>query len=429
MNLRILLLLVFSVGLVWISCEPGKEDKSQKITLTNSSSVHLTDKAISIARENLTVPEGALYPLLLSAAGDTIASQLDDLSGDGQWDELFFVADIPADQSVTLLLVWTDIQPEYTVRTGVKFGKRDSKNTPVYPKTSDTLYADQIHKKLGYQPYQTDGPMWENDKVGFRHYFDGRNAKDLFGKKVAYMSPESVGIGEGGKVEDNYHEMADWGRDILAVGNSAGLGGFALLINDEITRLGCVSGDTVTNVESSVFQIKTEGPVRSVMNFTYNNWKPVDDRNYMAEETVSIWPGMYAYQSAVKISGLQGDEKLAIGLVNINTDQPLTELDINEKYIALYTHDQQSYDKEWWLGMALIIPKDAYLGVGEAPETGKFTNSFFARMTVKEDTPVKYYSVGAWELSDEGFVDREYFVKYIEELAHQLAAEVEVAVD
>ena len=46
------------------------------------------------------------------------------------------------------------------------------------------------------------------------------------------MSPENVGINADGAVEDNYHVMADWGRDILAVGNSVGLGGYALIAGD-----------------------------------------------------------------------------------------------------------------------------------------------------------------------------------------------------
>lgn len=410
---------------VFFSC--SKEEKST-ITLTNDSPTNLTGKAISIKRNELAIPQGAGYPVIVTAEGDSVASQLDDLDGDGAWDELFFVADIPAGSSINLSLLWSETPPHYPRRTSVRFGKRDSKDTPVYPKTSDTLDANEIHGKLGYQPYQTDGPSWENDQVGFRHYFDGRNAKDLFGKKVSYMSPDSVGINAQGAVEDNYHVMADWGRDVLAVGNSVGLGGLNLMIGDSLPRLGCVAGDTVTNIESSVFKIITEGPVRSVINYTYNNWKPLADREYKVKETTSIWPSMYAYQNSASVSGVKGDETLLIGLVNSNTPNPLKEISIDDKWMVLLTHDQQTYNREWWLGMALILPKEVYQGYGEAPKTGKFSNTFFGKLKVENDKPVTYYAVGCWELSDEQFKDPGYFENYVTNLAKQLAADVKVTV-
>ncbi len=424
---RILFLLKsFIIILVLFACQQGENVNT--IVVTNSSVLDLTDKPIIITRTGIpNIPEGDLFPLLLKINGDTLPVQADDLNDDGKWDELFFVIDIAAEDSVKLSLQWTETPQTYIKRTSVKFGKRSSKDTPVQPKTSDTLRADEVHAAMGYQPYQTDGPMWENDKIGFRHYFDGRNSKDLFGKKASFMSPESIGIGEGGKVEDNYHVMADWGRDILSVGNSAGIGGFELMIGDSICRLGITGGDTLNNIEESIFSIITEGPVRTVINFQYNNWH-AKDRLYDANETVSIWPGMYAYQSEVEIKGLQGDEKLIIGLVNSETDSSLVEVPVDDKYMILYTHDKQTYDSEWWLGLALILPKDIYSGNGEAPETGQFVNSYYGILEPAEDNKITYYSVGCWELSDENFTDRQYFEDYVVGLARELAVEPGVTV-
>lgn len=411
-----------------LSCQSGEgeEEQTKEIILTNQASVALTDKAVAIDRSEFSdIPDGDHYPLLISQEGDTIAAQLDDLDDDQQWDELFFVTDLSPNEEKTLRFSWTNTQPEHTKRTSVRFGKRESADAPVQPKTSDTLYASGLPKSVGYQPYQTDGPSWENDKVGFRHYFDGRNAKDLFGKRVSHMSPEDVGINEAGAVEDNYHVMEDWGRDILAVGNSVGLGGFALLVDDQPVRLGVTVDDSVNNVDNTTFQILSEGPVRSVMRFGYNNWQ-VADRNYSVEEETSIWPGMYGYRNSVKVEGLQGDEQLLVGLVNINNDQPLTELEIDDNWVVLLTHDQQTYEKEWWLGMALILPRNAYQGYIEAPDSGDLSNSYFAKLDISDEEPVNYFAVGAWELSDEGFRDAAYFRDYVQKLTQQLSAEVDV---
>ena len=137
---------------------------------------------------------------------------------------------------------------------------------------------------------------------------------------------------------------------------------------------------------------------------------------------------MYGYQNSVKFSGLQGDEELVVGLVNIDTELPLSEIDGNDKYVVLYTHDKQTYEKEWWLGLALIVPRDSYLGFIEAPKTGQLSNTFLAKLKIENDKPLTYYAVGCWELSDEGFVDREYFLKYLKNLSMQLAAKVQVII-
>ncbi|GAA4429176.1 hypothetical protein GCM10023188_14220 [Pontibacter saemangeumensis] len=416
-----------------LSCQSGEADKTREITLSNSSSVDLTDKAIAISRDKLPdVPEGDVFPVLLTQSGDTVAAQLDDLDGDKAWDELFFVTDLPAKGGQTLQLSWATTKPAYTTRTSVRFGKRASADTPVQPVTSDTSYANQLPKSagFGYQPYQTDGPAWENDKVGFRHYLDGRNAKDVFGKKVSDMTPEAVGLDTAGAVEDNYHEMKEWGRDIMAVGSSAGIGGIGLMIGDSLYRLGVTVNDTVNNVESTNFNIITEGPVRSMMQLRYNNWHPDGtNRTYTLEEQPTIWPGMYAYRNTAKISGLQGDETLLIGMNNLDRTDSIAEIDVDNKWVVLLTHDRETYRNEWLLGLALILPKDAYQGYMEAPATGKLAQAYFAKMKAAENQPVTYYAVAGWELSNEAFKDAASFRKYVQDLARQVTAEVEVKVN
>jgi hypothetical protein len=411
-----------------LKAQSNSMQRDSKITVTNLSSVPLTDKAVAIKRARLSyIPKGTLYPLLLSLNNDTIPVQLDDLDGDKKWDELFFVADLSPKGIHTYSLKWVAKQPQFIKRTSVRFGKRSSANTPVQPATEETVLKRDMPKSMGFQRYQTDGPSWENDKVGFRHYLDGRNAKDVFGKRVSYMSPETVGINRAGAAEDNYHVMEEWGRDVMAVQNSIGIGGVAMLKRDSLMRLGVTVNDSVNNVEKTTFRIITEGPVRSVINFKYFNWKPVN-RSYNVDETTSIWPGMYAYNNTVKVSGLEGDENLLIGIVSIFATKPPLEVRINDKWIVLVSHDKHSYNKEWWLPLAIVLPADAYLGFIEAPKSGKLSNSYLAKMKVSNNKPVNYFAVAGWELSDEGFKDPFYFRQYVENLVQQLSAEIKVTV-
>lgn len=426
MKTKFVLLLIGLITL--ISCAIEKS-KNQEFSVTNTSKFDLADKPVSIKRSNISKIDSInQYPLLTNVS-DTIPSQLSDLDGDGKWDEISFVADFHPMEKKILTLQWVKKAPEYVIRTSARFGKRASKDTPVQPKTEETMLANELPKSIGYQQYQTDGPSWENDKVGFRHYLDGRNAKDLFGKKISGISPETVGINSSGAVEDNYHVMEDWGRDILSVGNSLGLGGYAVATNTNLYRLGVTVNDSINNIATTTFEISEEGPVKSVLSYTYTDWKPTGASSYYAaQEKTTVWPGMYGYKNTVSISGLNGDEHLVVGLVNIDNDSPLKLLDENEEYVILYTHDKQTYKKEWWLGMALILPKEHFIGHTEAPKTGDLSNTFLAKLNIKNGKPISYYAIAGWELSDKGFRDETYFVNYLNQLANQLSAEIKVQV-
>jgi hypothetical protein len=414
-------------GVLITSCKTQKKEETTKLVLTNTSNLKLTDKAISIKR-NLFGDTSLLnkFPLLI-ASGDTIPSQINDTNQDGNWDELFIVANFSENEKKVVTLKWIDNVPEFNIRTSVRFGKRLSEKSQVQPAIEEILQANEVYSALGFQRYQTDGPTWENDKVGFRHYLDGRNAKDVFGKKIPQISPENVGIDTDGAVEDNYHVMHDWGRDVFPVGNSVGLGGFALLVDNEINRLGIISGDTLNNIETTTFKILNEGPENSVLNYHYKNWK-VTGNLYQANETTSIWPGMYGYKNTISIDGLKGNEKLLIGLSNINNEKGLNTFEVGD-WVCLIQHDNLTYEREWVLGTALIVPKNGFEGAIEAPKTGQLTNSYLAKFKVENNVPISYYAVAGWELSaDKNFKDAAYFTNYVTNLAKQLAAEVSVEI-
>ena len=427
MNKHLTILGICCITGISLFAQTGTKQKSSQIIVTNTVSVALKDKPVTIKRNKLLgIPKAASYPIIIFQK-DTIPSQLDDLNGDHKWDELFFVTDLQANEKKVFTIKWVSTKPNYVKKTSIRFSKRTAANAPVEPATEEIVYAKELPKSLGFQRYQTDGPSWENDKVGFRHYLDGRNAKDVFGKLVPYMSPENVGINAKGEVEDNYHVMEKWGRDILAVGNSVGLGGIALWKGNKPERLGVTVDDAVNNVEKTTFHIVSEGPVRSIMNLTYKNWKAAG-KDYNVDETTSIWPGMYAYQNSVKISGLEGNEDLAIGLVSINAKNQPTVIKVNDKWVALISHERHTYNKEWWLGLALIVPAESYIGFSQAPKKGSLSNSFLARLKIKNNEPVNYYAVAGWELSDKGFSNAAYFKKYVLNLVKQISVPIKVAV-
>ncbi len=412
---------------IFASCQAQQKESGNKIILKNASNLELYQKAISIKRSQLSIKDAtSQYPVLIYKT-DTISAQVNDLDGDGKWDELFLVTDFSPNQSKIVELKWSKIDPKFPIKTSVRFGKREARDKPVHPDTQEVLMANQVHKKLGYQKYQTDGPTWENDKVGFRHYLDGRNSKDVFGKKLPGITPEDVGINSKGAVEDNYHVMYDWGRDIFPVGNSAGLGGFALLKDNKINRLGIIASDTLNNIEKTNFKIVSEGPVNSVVSYDYQNWK-IDGNQYQAQEISSIWPGIYGYKNTVALNGLKGNEMLLVTLSNLNNQNPLQVIESGD-YVCFIQHDKLTYERQWILGTAVIVPKEIYKGYIEAPKTGQLTDSYLIKISVKNKQQVSYYPIAAWELSaDKNFNDSAFFTSYVTNMAKQLSAKIKVEV-
>lgn len=419
--------LSIAFGFLILSSCKAQQQTGTKITLTNTSELIVPQKAITIKRSELAVKDNSkMYPIL-TYKKDTIPAQVNDLDSDGKWDELFLVTDFTPNEKKIVNLKWSAVDPKFPIKTSVRFGKREAKNLPVQPATEEVLMANQVYKKLGFQKYQTDGPTWENDKVGFRHYLDGRNSKDVFGKKIPAITPENVGISAKGEVEDNYHQMYDWGRDIFPVGSSAGLGGYALLINDKINRLGILTNDTLNNVEKTTFKIVSEGPVNSVLSYKYQNWGASGNK-YQVQETTSIWPGMYGYKNTVSIDGIKGTEIFLAAISNLNNKNPLKVVEAGD-WVCFIQHDYLTYDRTWILGTAILVPKKIYKGYIEAPKTGQLTDSYLAKLSVENNKEISYYAIAGWELSaDSNFKDTAYFSNYVTTLAQQLSTKINVEI-
>ncbi|MFI0429353.1 DUF4861 family protein [Mariniflexile sp. HMF6888] len=423
-----LLSLVFlGVFLLFFGCN-GESDVVQTLYLTNSSIIDLTDKAICIDRDEFKKDYSLNHFPLLISGKDTIPSQVNDLNGDEVWDQLFFVINLAAKENKMVQLFWVSTIPEFPVKTNVRFRKRESRDKLAKPANEEILLANQVPAALGFQKYQTDGPMWENDKVAFRHYLDGRNAIDIFGKKNAEITPSNVGVDSVGVLKDNYHVMHYWGRDIFPVGNSIGLGGFALLSGNKIERLGILSKDTLSNIEKTIFKIVENGPINSVLSYDYQNWRSSSGKVYRAQEVTSIWPGIYGYKNTVKMEGLKKEDLLLVGLSNINNRKPLKEIKVGN-FICLIQHDSLTYNRQWILGTAIIVPKKGYNGYMAAPKEGQLTDSYLAKLKVENGEPISYYGVAGWELSqDPNFKDSTYFTNYVTKLASQLSTEVTVEI-
>ena len=421
--------LCMTVLLGLISCTGQK--KEQTVVIENPTQSARPDEAVVLKRAQLRSAADNLVPALVDTAGNYAASQVDDLDGDGKWDELAFVTDLAPAEKVTFKVVWLDPAqyPKFPVRTNVRYGKMTVPGH-VEEQASDMHYKDTVYfiNTEGY-PYQMDGIGWENDKVGFRHYYDGRNCRDYFGKRVSDMVLDTVGLRADGTPGDTYHVWADWGRDILSV-STFGLGGLGGLTDDgRFVRLGRVNADPVDVIDSTGFRLITEGPVRSMFEVDFYGWAVDSATKVNFKEITTIWAGKYNYENKVIAPNLPAGLSLITGLPRNFNDMPLEKLGFG-KHVAMTTHDHQSYNKEFVIGLAVLLPDSSVVEIFDTPDAdADLAGMWCAKLRLDDKGEASYKAFGAWEHQDTMFRNRDYFRNFIKSEGERMDHPVIVTVE
>jgi hypothetical protein len=420
---RILLVLAVA-SLFFQACK-----KEATLVLENPLDSERIDETLILSRADVekivgTIGEG-LAPVLKKNRV-LVPSQADDMDGDGKWDELAFTLDFQASEKIELAceLVPENEYPAFEKRTNVRLGLPDG--------NGKWKEADHAVAPVGLAGFPTisqgEGVAWENDKFGFRVYFDCRNAKDLFGKLKPGLIIDKVHTPEMG----SYHELADWGMDVLHCGSSLGAGGLAMLENDSLYRLG--------STEVYEYQKITEGPVRSVFDLKYKGWD-VAGQKLEAVEHISVFPGKYWFQSDVTVSGVEGEKQLVTGIVTSKLKNEPYQFDANAAYKAIATLDIQSMNNDE-LGMAVMLKKDEAtriarttdidyykLGYQTVPEknfSNVISETYYVAQKIKNNVPARHYFYAVWGLENPKWKNIDNFRQYIKEEADKLSSPIVV---
>jgi unsaturated chondroitin disaccharide hydrolase len=197
-----------------------------------------------------------------------LASQADDLDGDGKYDELVFQIDLAPHQTRIATVAYGDqaailrLRSRYPQRTEAKFNTR--------------------YEGLG----------WESEEAAWRIYFDKRNAIDLYGKRRPglyldlFASPEYV-----------YHLETPLGRDIFKVEPTRGIGSITAVIDGQ--------AQAVADVGERKWRVLASGPVRSVGEIEYKGWK-IGGRTVDLVSRFTQWAGEHGFHHRIAIGDSQG---------------------------------------------------------------------------------------------------------------------------
>jgi hypothetical protein len=388
----------------------------KQITFQNSSNEERNDELVVITRPVLEkklgiIPRGK-YVIIKKGTGMPLVVQYDDLNGDGKWDEAAFLYSFKPKENLTLKIATANSPAtiKAMVRAHVRHMKKNADNSfgPSLDKDVMPVNAQPTDfSKQALPPYLTEGPAWENDKVGFRLYFDVRNGKDIWGKTTTRMVLDDVGADP----SKNYHHQADWGMDILKVGASLGAGSLALKVplsngKDTLVRLGG------SNIARVTYEKVADGPIRAICRLKYTNWKIAKGMAPVSvTEEIHIWGGQYFYESHVWVTGAPKGAKLVTGIVNLHSHQ-MQQIDTAGNR-AIYTYDVQSENNDR-LGMAVVMPAKQVAGTATAPNTNTdVQNTYLMLATITNNKPVMYRFYACWEKSDDRFTSEEGFRRFM----------------
>ncbi len=413
-----IVLIILTAGLV-CSCQ-----KEASLSFQNPQNLNRPDEVVVLSRQELQLNTGNTsweFPFFRYADGTLIPFQLDDMNGDGKWDEVALLLNFAPEETLEVNVDWVnDINflPVFEKRTNLRLGILQTGG--VYQEV-DIYRAPSCAD--GFEIIaQGESVNWENDKIGFRNYFDCRNVKDLFGKRMPMMIADKIHTSELG----DYHTLADWGMDVLHCGSSLGSGGIALLKNDSLFRLG----------STKVYEYRklAEGPVRSVFELRYDGWD-VDGEMLAAVERISVYPGKYWFESDVTVQGAPDGSQIVTGIVTSHLKREPFDFAAGN-FQVIGTHDIQSLNNDE-LGMAVIVPKNEAgktgrttdidffkLGFETVPEKG-FSNiiseTCYIGQNCESGKPAKHYFFSVWGLDKDQWKTEEGFINYIAEEAEKLS--------
>lgn len=403
--------------------------KRNSLLLVNPLAQDRPDETIILTRAEVEARMGVIpedFAPMLKLNGESIPSQADDLDADGKWDEVAFTLSFKSSETIRLELdlIALNQYPKFDKRTNIRLG--------ILQKDNSYLEVDHYTAPSYKQPFsiiaQGESVSWENDKMGFRVYFDCRNVKDLYGKLKPGLIIDKIHTPE---IPD-YHKLSDWGMDILHCGSSVGSGGLAMLEADSLYRLGSTDGYE--------YQKVVEGPVRSVFDLKYSGWK-VANQDLSAVERISIYPGKYWFQSDVTVSGFSGEKQLVTGIVTSLLKNKPVDFDANESYRSIATHDIQSLNNDE-LGMAVLMKKDEVTKVGRSTDIDfyslgyktvdekKFSNvisqTYYIAQRINADRSARHYFFAVWGLENKKWKSVDNFKAYISSEADLLSNPIKI---
>ena len=279
------------------------------------------------------------------AGGAELPSQLDDLDGDGIFDELVFPVEFEAGEPLGVRVEYSSVPATHDYKPLVN-AQMWWKN-PDKTLTEKSLLAsdkDDMYRKLHHH-----GPAFESEYAAYRIYFDKKQSVDTYGKKqprlelretMWYPSDEQLAAGYG---HDNLRVFGTISVGALKGWNPAGR---------------CM--EHIVDMRRREAAIRAYGPLRTVVDMRVEGWKYGGREIDMTSRYI-----LYGGGSVVKVENrIEGEEvdalEFATGVMKIADNRVRIVRDDDSYVLETVGRDFPENDTLKWeretVGLAVWLP-------------------------------------------------------------------------
>ena len=302
--------------LMALSCQVAMAQKTIEVRVSNTVNSARESQPVVLSLEQYRMN---VQSVLVTLNGQEIPCQLDDLNGDGQFDELCFLTDIGKREEkvfrVELQSVGTPRPYEAKVYADMMLTNKKIKSS-----NKQDLYISSLTVDNGTNPYwmlHHHGPAFENELVAYRIYFDHRQTIDTYGKYRKGLELKQTQF-----YPDQEQKAAGFGDDVLWVGNTFGCGTLRGWDGKEPQML--------KDVEHRTLRILSRGPLRTIVEVIDEGWNaPLASSLNTERITMHTWYKLYAgrrdVQVNIRFSRPAKNYQFSTGLINVKNSEELTD--------------------------------------------------------------------------------------------------------
>jgi hypothetical protein len=303
-----------------------------------------------------------------SKTGKLVITQFVDLNQDGIVDELLFWSEIGSKEIKT-----------YQIRIGESKLEEPKENLSTFAR---------------FVPERIDDIAWENDKVAFRTY--GPEAQRLTDEGMKGGTLTS-GIDAWLKRVDypiidrwyqkhvdgrSYHKDAGEGYDPYHVGDSRGIGGIGVLLDDSLY----VSKNFVD------YKILTTGKLRTIFQLTYAPWQAGKAR-IQESKIISIDRGSQFFKMEIESKSSEKIPNVTAG-ITLHEGNGVTEINRSQGWISYWEMIDDA-----GLGTGLVMAPKLIKSAFEKRTSKKDQSHLFVSFDPKKK--INYYAGFAWQKAGE----------------------------
>lgn len=344
--------------------------------------------------------------VIADADGEIIASQVDDLDGDGRADEIAFTVDLGANEKKTIYLYIASkgqkVVIDHPKRVHARMGLKGKKNKYI-PKTVLRSKSGNLWKEAAHH-----GPAWESELMAYRVYFDYKSAVDVYAKVIPQLELEK------GQwyVPEELRKKENFGMDILHIKEKLGIGSVRGFEDGEL--------GFIRDVDSRTGRIVADGPVRTIVDMKAAGWKWGERKADLTDRFI-MYAGHRDTIHQVILENISGKAAgMCTGIMKI--DGSVVNKD-DSGILGVWGSvlpTPKSTEKET-IGLGLVVGEKYFGGFAEDAD------NHIIKLNLDEDNRAVFLITAAWTGQQEGAKSSAEFIKSVKDLAKRNANPVVIS--